>query len=454
MKKLRFKSLTMQIWFYFFTMILFMVLIFSLINFLMLKRYNEEKIFRDLHIYQDIIRNNLNNNYQNNYADERLKDRFTTDQESGEIGYFLVNHNRLFTIGPRARPFYIKKHLHLMNWMKAYIPKVKNGNGRFAEQYQKLAVFFLIKPIYTANGPLYLITYSYRLPKHETNELIWITLAITFLSLLVAKVISNNLSKPLKNLEQYTERIARKEWSAPLELDREDEIGRLVRSMNQMQKSLQNADAEEQAFLQSISHDLKTPVMVIKSYAEAILDGVYIDNLEATAKIISNESSKLENKIKQLLFFNSLNYLMENEKIAHEVRIDLLCQDLYERFKLIRNNIQWELALEKVSLRCNPDKLMVALENIVDNQLRYAETKITLDLKQVQKQLLLEIYNDGPNINEADLPQIFNKFYKDKKGHFGLGLAISQKIISFYQGTIQVVNHFKGVSFRIKIRSR
>jgi two-component system sensor histidine kinase CssS len=455
MLKIRFKSLTMQIWSYFFAMILFIVLIFFLINFLMVKRNYEERIFRTLHVYQDIIMdiivNNLNNKYQNDYIGARLEDRLSNDKKPREIGYFLVKNNRLYMIGPRVNRFYVRKHFDLMTWMKSYIPKIKNGNGRFLNTYQKLTVFFLIKKLTTANDSFYIITYSHKPENRETEELIWITLAITLLSLLVAKLISNNLSKPLKSLERYTEQIARKEWSAPLELDREDEIGRLANSMNQMQKSLKNADEEERAFLQSISHDLKTPVMVIKSYAEAILDGVYLDNLEETAKIISNESSKLESKIKQLLYFNSLNYVLENEKTTSEVRIDLLCQDLYERFKLIRSNIRWELTLEEISLRCSHDKMMVALENIVDNQLRYAETKITLDLKQAQKHLLLEIYNDGPNINEADVDKIFDKFYKDKKGHFGLGLAISQKIISFYHGAIQAVNHGKGVSFQIKI---
>jgi two-component system sensor histidine kinase CssS len=451
MRKMWFKSLTMRIWSYFFAMISFIALIFSLINYFMIKRNYEERIFKTLHVYQDILMNNLNDNYQNDCSGEKLEDHLINDQNPRDIGYFLVKNNRLFIIGARVNPFYIKKHLDIINWMKSYIPKLKNGNGQFSKEYQKLKVLFLIKKISSDPDNFYLITYSHRPKNHETNQFIWITLTVTLLSLLVAKLISNNLSKPLKNLEQYTERIARKEWSAPLELDREDEIGRLVRSMNQMQKSLKNADEEERAFLQSISHDLKTPVMVIKSYAEAILDGVYLDNLEETARIISNESSKLETKIKQLLYFNSLDYIMEKEKIADKVRIDLLCQDLYERFKLIRNNVHWELFLEEVSLRCSHDKMMVALENIVDNQLRYADTKITIELKRVQSHLLLEIYNDGPNINEADVNRIFDKFYKDKKGHFGLGLAISQKIISFYNGTIRAFNHTKGVSFLIKI---
>jgi two-component system sensor histidine kinase CssS len=449
--KLRFKSLTMRIWVYFVVMISFIVLIFFIINFFMIRRNFEERIFKTLHIYQNVIMNNLNRSPQRGLFAGSLTDSLDQDEETRGIDFFMVKNNRVITFGRRfKKAFFFEKHLSLMNWMKTYIPKLEKGTGRFVAKYQKITVFFLIKKYTTTDGIFYLITYSRRLEKHGTNELIWLTATITLLSFFVAKLIANNLSQPLLSLERHTERIARKEWPEPLELDRNDEIGRLARSMNQMQTALQNADEEERAFLQSISHDLKTPVMVIKSYAEAILDGVYLDSLEKTVKIISNEASKLETKIKQLLYFNSLNYIMENDKTVPEVRIDLLCKDLYGRFKLVRD-IEWELALEEVSLRCSPDRMMVALENIVDNQLRYAATKIRIDLKQVQDHLMLEIYNDGPNIAAADVRRIFDKFYRDKKGHFGLGLAISQKIISFYHGVIQAVNQPQGVSFQIKI---
>jgi two-component system sensor histidine kinase CssS len=281
--------------------------------------------------------------------------------------------------------------------------------------------------------------------------MIYPSLLIILLSLIVAKLLSGNLSKPLKELELYTKHIAKKEWMEPLTTDRQDEIGRLIQSVNQMQKSLKIADEEERAFLQSISHDLKTPVMVIKSYAEAILDGVYLNNLEETAKIISQESSKLERKIRQLIYFNSLNYIMDNQKNVTEIRLNLLFKELYERFKLIRNDLQWKFDLNEISFTCNPEQISVAFENIIDNQIRYAETTIMVSLHQDNQQITIEIYNDGPQIIEADLSKIFNRFYKEKKGNFGLGLAISQKIIEFFHGTIQAVNRPKGVSFIIRL---
>jgi two-component system, OmpR family, sensor histidine kinase CssS len=71
-------------------------------------------------------------------------------------------------------------------------------------------------------------------------------------------------------------------------------------------------------------------------------------------------------------------------------------------------------------------------------------------LKKEGSFALLEIYNDGPNIDNKHLGHIFDNLYKDKTGNFGLGLAISKKIIDFYKGELKVINRDKGVSFIIK----
>jgi two-component system sensor histidine kinase CssS len=75
---------------------------------------------------------------------------------------------------------------------------------------------------------------------------------------------------------------------------------------------------------------------------------------------------------------------------------------------------------------------------------------IRITLKKDGQYAVLEIYNDGPKIDEKHIRHIFDRMYKDKTGNFGLGLAISKKIVDFYKGEITAVNREKGVSFIIK----
>ena len=116
----------------------------------------------------------------------------------------------------------------------------------------------------------------------------------------------------------------------------------------------------------------------------------------------------------------------------------------------MNGSIAWESDLQNLSTFGNTDKIQVSIENIVDNGMRYAESGMKVSLKRKGGFAVIEIYNDGPSIREEHIGKIFDNFYKDKTGNFGLGLAISKKIVDFYKGGISAVNRDKGVSFIIK----
>jgi two-component system sensor histidine kinase CssS len=118
---------------------------------------------------------------------------------------------------------------------------------------------------------------------------------------------------------------------------------------------------------------------------------------------------------------------------------------------MVRSEIEWDLNIDEITIRGYADKIKVSIENIVDNGLRYAREKICITLKKEDSYAVLDIYNDGPVIDEKHMGRIFDNLYKDRTGNFGLGLAISKKIIDFHNGKIEAVNREKGVSFIIKL---
>jgi len=117
---------------------------------------------------------------------------------------------------------------------------------------------------------------------------------------------------------------------------------------------------------------------------------------------------------------------------------------------MVNSKIEWDLDIDQVDISGNIDKIQVSIENILDNGLRYAKEEIRVSLKKEDSFAVIEIYNDGDNIPDQHIGHIFDNFYKDKTGNFGLGLAISKKIIDFYKGEIKALNREKGVSFIIK----
>lgn len=447
--KLKFKSLTMRIWTTFTVVILIIVSSISIFYLATFKLIDEKDKIQYLKASHEFLLNNKN------FTAPDIGFREIRNLKDSES--FLYRDGKIINISPKKdmmKPpqFEGAEHDEKKHWMASFIDATDLNGVEFKEKFKGEDFIFIISSITDENGNnVYLISYS---PIMQNYDLIYTVVSVGFIFIaigfLAAKVIANYIAKPLKELEDYTVRIAQKDWNEPISFKSDDEIGRLASSMNHMRRELKRAEEEEKMFLQSISHDLKTPVMVIMSHADAIIDGVYIDSVEKTAEIIRDEAVSLEKKIKQMLYLNTLDYVLDNNNEKIQINLKKLMYHIVNRFEVINNKIEWEVEIEDALINANVEKVQVAVENILDNGLRYAEGKVKVSLKKEGNLAVIEIYNDGPHIKDTHIGRIFDNLYKDKTGNFGLGLAISKKIIDFYGGNIKAINREKGVSFIIK----
>jgi two-component system sensor histidine kinase CssS len=461
----------MRIWTTFTAIILIIILSISVIYIVAYRSIDEQSKMQDLKVAHYIMVNNKT--YE-------LSTRFDELRNLKGVGYFVaqLDSSGRLTIISRDKDDQssIKKEAELLpppmqnvggmdvkTWMSSYISGSQMDGVQYKASFNNIEFLFVISSIsdYSSGTAAtagsdsavrsYLVTY---VPINRDNTVLVLILAIGIvfigIGFLTSKLVANRISKPLRELEEYTVRIAHKDWKKPIEVKSEDEIGRLASSMNFMQEELKRADSEEKMFLQSISHDLKTPVMVIMSHADAIVDGIYIDSVERNAEIIRDEAVRLEKKINHLLYLNTLNYVLDNDANVARINLKELLAHIISRFEAVNSSIRWEAQLEDLSTFGNMDKIQVSIENIIDNGLRYAESRMKVSLKRKGGYAVIEVYNDGPHIKEEHIGRIFDNFYKDKTGNFGLGLAISKKIVDYYKGEISAVNREKGVSFIIK----
>lgn len=464
MRKFKFKSLTMRIWATFTIMILIIISSISFFYLVTFRNIIEKDRLQALTLSHDILLKANNFTAPNSNRLDELKNLKGSDyyifnvDENNKPQIIDINPNKGHGFPPDIpkapnSPFNLNdKQVKL--WMSSFITTGTLYEKQFKKSYNNVKFIFIISSVeYGTAGKSYLITY---MPEMVDNNLFYMVLGVGMIFIVIgfltAKLIANYISKPLKELENYTIRIAHKDWKEPIKVKSEDEIGRLVTSMNMMQKELKRADEEEKMFLQSISHDLKTPIMVIMSHADAIIDGVYVESVEKNAEIIKDEAISLEKKVKQMLYLNTLDYVLENNAENIEINLHRLLLHIISRFKVINSKIQWDLNIEEAIIYGNVDKIQVSIENILDNSLRYVKEKICVTLKKEGTFAVIDIYNDGPNIPAEHISHIFDNFYKDKTGNFGLGLAICKKIISFYDGEIKAINREPGVSFLIKYR--
>ena len=202
----------------------------------------------------------------------------------------------------------------------------------------------------------------------------------------------------------------------------------------------------------NISHDLKTPIATIKSYAESIKDGVYpYDTLEKSVDVIIDNADRLEQKVHSLLFLNRLDYVMDQEKDTDkETDMKSVIEKVILSLKMIRPDISIDCRLENTFFRGDEESWRVVVENLLDNAMRYAETNITMELKKGE----LSVANDGTPISEERMQRLFKPFEKGTKGKFGLGLSICHKVCQAYGYNIDAENLEKGVVFRITEREK
>lgn len=295
-------------------------------------------------------------------------------------------------------------------------------------------------------------------PIVKDNKLIWLILGLflvlMFISFFASRIVAKTLVKPIQELERFAEETADRNWSARIPLTDPDEIGMLAKSLEQMRDSLKKAEERDREFLQSTSHDLKTPVMIIKGYAQSIIDKMTSDNGLAAAQVIVNESDRLERRITQLLRLNTLGHSLEYKERREIISVDRMLRSLVSHCKVISPHLEWNLELQSFEFLGDAEGIRIAIENLLDNQMRYANSNISIIMSQeiTHDQIgnqRIRIENDGAPFSVDDPMVLFDAYKKDAEGKFGLGLAIVQQVIQAHEGTIKAFNTEKGVAFEI-----
>ncbi len=331
---------------------------------------------------------------------------------------------------------------------------------KYSYEADNKSLFYVIRkePVQGKEG--YMVSYAWGNYRNDlVMTMFWrlmlLMVLVFILSSLPSLWLARYLSRPLVQMEKHVTHIAERNWHEPFSLDRKDEIGKLARTFENMRKRLVRQDKAQQSFLQHISHELKTPVMVIRSYAQSILDGIYPKgNLDGSIAVIDNEAERLEKRIRDLLYLSKLNYLATRGPKFEPFNFTELVNDCVDRFRCRRSDLQWDLDNADICVTGDRGQWGVAIENLLDNQTRFADKRITISLEAVQngrEQVVLRVWNDGPAIEPEAMEGMFERYHTGKGGEFGLGLAIVKHIADVQKAKIRAVNEEDGVAFYIEI---
>ena len=310
---------------------------------------------------------------------------------------------------------------------------------------------------------------------------LWFAFVIA-LVLVVDFLMGHFISKPISKLNQTARKMAELDFSAPCAITTNDEFGELTVSLNTMADNLQQALArleaantrlekdveqerrllaERKELVDQLSHEMKTPLGVIRAYAEGLQDETDEAKKQKYSEIIITETERMSGLITTLLDLSALetgatqlvperfDFVEFLETVAGRLLIDVPDANF---------TLQYELPEHKVYIDTDKARMEQVLDNLIVNAKKNVQPGgvLKLSLREQQRALHFSIYNQGPQIPQENLPKLWTKFYRDSNSKYsgsGLGLAIVAQILSMQELDFGVKNRSDGVEFYFSIPS-
>lgn len=280
-----------------------------------------------------------------------------------------------------------------------------------------------------------------------TNQMLGLILVAFFLPVIAIILWSLSISRSIHSLRRlYTG--GKPSRKRPLVLSRE--MADLEQALNEYETAIEAHDHQKQKLFQNISHELRTPVTTIQSYAEAIEDGVIgSEDIVETSKTLQDQTKILMDRLNQIMHLNKLVYQEQNESEQNKDATINIAEVMFNVFNEYQKNhraLTINADLSPITYRGDGATWRTVISNILDNNIRHGADTITAKLTEST----LTIENNGEPIPEEILNKLFIPYTKGSKGSFGLGLTIIEKSLAQYDYTVHIENSETGVRYIIK----
>ena len=296
------------------------------------------------------------------------------------------------------------------------------------------------------------------------NQLIYITLIVLLLSIIVSTIISKMLNKPIINITKEAKKLATGNRELNIPESKIKEIDDLRDSLIYASHEINKTDELRRDLLANVSHDLKTPLTMIKAYAEMIRD-INKDNEEKrneNLNIIIDETDRLTILVNDIL---NLSKLEANKETLDLKEFDLveLINDIIKKYNIIKETENYNFILKmpkKAIVKGDINKISQVIYNLINNAINYTgdDLTVTIEVIEQKKTYLVNIIDTGKGIKKEELNIIWDKYYKNEKNHkrnkvgTGVGLSIVKNILDKHNFKYGVKSEIgKGTTFYFEI---
>ncbi|MBC9784638.1 HAMP domain-containing histidine kinase [Heliobacterium chlorum] len=263
------------------------------------------------------------------------------------------------------------------------------------------------------------------------------------IALFIGVFMSRSIVNPANKLKSAALALADRKYDVELPVEGTDELGEVARSFRIMRDQIRAYDETQRSFLQTASHELKTPLMSIQGYAEGIKDGVFEGaDADKSLDIIISESRRLKGIVDEMILLSKLESL-DGIYQFQPVTAGQIAYEAAEKMRGFALELQKEIRfIDERKIHSSPtfsgdrDKLIQAVINLLSNALRHARSHVEI----VAGDDLIRVRDDGDGIAPEEIPKLFQRFYKGTRGDTGLGLSIALAIVEKHGGRIDLSN--------------
>ena len=285
-------------------------------------------------------------------------------------------------------------------------------------------------------------------------------------AILISMFIASKTTKPIREITKKARNIGQGKYDTKFPKNGVLEIEELSQTLEEVQKELRKSDEVKRDLLANVSHDLKTPLTMIKAYAEMIKDISYKDpeKMQEHLNIIMEEADRLTGLVNDIL---ELSKVQNNEYMYNYEEYDLVkeIKKIIKRYEVMEYLENYNFVLDmpkKALIKADKDKINQVIYNLLNNAINYTgkDKTVYINIKKEDEAYLVEIKDTGKGIKKEEINYIWDKYYKNEKNHqrnivgTGLGLSIVKEILSkhnFEYGVKSKVNQGSAFYFKIPL---
>ena len=300
------------------------------------------------------------------------------------------------------------------------------------------------------------------------NQLGIVTLVILGLSVCMGYFINRKIAKPIVDITEKAEELRRGNYDVNFKSEEGIyEIRELAETLDSMTNELSKTESVRREFLANVSHDIKTPLTMIKAYAEMVRDISYNDDdkRNANLNVIVMEVDRLNILVNDILVLSRLQAGAESLEIE-KFDLNFLVRDCLTRYDIYKEDgyeFVYSFNGQSAMIEADKKRMQQVIYNLINNAVQYTgdDKKIFIDVSESKKWIIFSVRDTGKGMKKEEIRHIWDKYYKiDKKYKrstvgSGIGLSIVKTICEnhkFLYGVDTEVNH--GSKFWVKIRKK